>query len=364
MGQRTSGEGLPLARLVPARDSVRAIIWIGVLALLYSAVNTVMPPPTPASILIGDILLGLTFIAVGVSLARRGARPGVVAWVFASAITAEVVWGLWAYDSNPTPVHLLYLAILMTAFGALTAAWRPFSVAAVVMLAAVVIVLVHVGGKGTASWIIGMSAALAVSAVLLRIRIRSIRELELSEQAIVDASTRDQLTGVLNRHGLRDRVPALWADARRRGEPVAVYFLDVRGLKQVNDSHGHDLGDAVLQEAATAIVETVRGSDLVARWGGDEFVVVGIGRTPPPEDFEGRLNEAFTAVCQARRDRKVGRISLGEAAGSPVDREFDLMVREADSDMYARRARDKGTSPAPTVAEAVAGCTPSGAPSA
>ena len=335
-----SGGGASLSREAAARDSVRAMTWIGVLALVYSAVNTLIPPATILVILLGDVVLGVLLVAGGLLLARHRTAPGPVAWVFATAITAVCVWGVWAYVEDPKPVHLLYVGILMTAFGPLLASWRPFAAAAVVMLAGVSGVLVYVGGKGVASWIIGMSAALAVSAVLLRIRMRSIHEVESAELAIVETATRDHLTGVLNRNGLRDRVPALWADARRRGEPVTVYFLDVRGLKHVNDTHGHDLGDLVLQEAARAAMETVRASDLVGRWGGDEFVIVSVGPALASEAFSTRLDEVFGAVSQTRRDGKVGEISIGRAVGSPGEKDFDAMLREADTDMYARRGLD------------------------
>jgi diguanylate cyclase (GGDEF)-like protein len=340
VAEKYSRDEPSLARQVAAQDSVRAIMWIGVLALAFSAVNTLIPPPTVAVILLGDVVLGVALMVGSLLLTRLRAAPDVVSWVFAAAITVEVVWGLWAFDNDPVQVHLLYLAILMTAFGPLTAAWRPFAAAALVMLVAIAGVLTHVGGKGVASWVIGMSAALAVSAVLLLVRMRSIRELESSERALIAASAHDHLTGVLNRNGLRDRLPALWADARRRGETVTVHFLDVRGLKHVNDAHGHEQGDIVLQDAARAIAETVRGGDLVGRWGGDEFVVVGTGPTFQSDALALRLNETFTTVSQARRDRKVGEISVGRAAGSPVEVDFDRMLREADTDMYARRAID------------------------
>lgn len=343
MAEKRSSTEPSMSRQVAARDSIRALIWIGVLALVYSAVNTIMPPATQLVILVGDVVLGLALIASGVWLARHRPSPARVAWLFAGAIAAVGIWGVWAYVEDPTTVHLLYVTILLTSFGPMTAAWRPFTTAGLVVLAAASAVLVYVGGKGTVSWIIGMSAGLAISAVLLRIRMRSIHELDIAEQAILEASTRDQLTGVLNRHGLRDRMPALWSDATRRGETVAALFLDVRGLKQVNDTCGHDVGDIVLQDAARSIVETARGGDLVARWGGDEFVVVGVGSMGASDAFAGRLNTVFSAMSEARRDHRVGEISVGQAVASPVDVDFDTMLREADADMYARRELDVRT---------------------
>ena len=147
MAEESSSPEPSMSRQVAARDSIRALTWIGVLALVYSAVNTIMPPATALAILVGDVVLGVTLIAVGLWLTRHRPSPGRVAWLFAGAIATVGIWGVWAYVEDPTTVHLLYVTILMTSFGPLTAAWRPFATAGLVMLAAASAVLIYVGGR-------------------------------------------------------------------------------------------------------------------------------------------------------------------------------------------------------------------------
>lgn len=230
----------------------------------------------------------------------------------------------------------------MTAFGPLTGSWQPFIAAAAVMLSGSVVTFAVIGSSDNSSWMIGMSAALAVSAVLLRLRVRSLRALTDSERAIIEVSTRDLLTGALNRHGLQDRIAALWTDAERRKEVVTVYFLDIRGLKHANDLLGHDVGDRILKDAADAITASVRASDLVVRWGGDEFVVVAVGESLSSRAFSERVNAAFTERSKVRRDHHIGAISVGRAAAPANAADFEQLERDADTDMYLRRALDAG----------------------
>jgi diguanylate cyclase (GGDEF)-like protein/PAS domain S-box-containing protein len=84
----------------------------------------------------------------------------------------------------------------------------------------------------------------------------------------------DPLTGLVNRRGLMDRGARDLALARRRRSRVAVAYLDLAGFKAVNDTHGHEAGDFVLSEVARRLSDETRASDLVARVGGDEFVVL------------------------------------------------------------------------------------------
>ena len=95
------------------------------------------------------------------------------------------------------------------------------------------------------------------------------READLQHQA-----SHDPLTGLPNRRLLLQRLDAAVTRAQRHSRTTTVLFCDLDGFKAVNDTHGHLVGDAVLQEAATRLVEQVRSRDTVARLGGDEFVVL------------------------------------------------------------------------------------------
>ena len=84
----------------------------------------------------------------------------------------------------------------------------------------------------------------------------------------------DPLTGLANRRLFNELFDADLARTQRSGLPLAVAFLDLDGFKNVNDTYGHDAGDIVLCETARRLMATVRGADVVARIGGDEFVIV------------------------------------------------------------------------------------------
>jgi Diguanylate cyclase, GGDEF domain len=87
-------------------------------------------------------------------------------------------------------------------------------------------------------------------------------------------STIDGLTGWCNRRGFDDRLQKEWRRAGRYGSSLALLMIDIDGLKEVNDARGHAAGDNFLRMTAIAIRESLRGSDLGARWGGDEFAII------------------------------------------------------------------------------------------
>lgn len=112
--------------------------------------------------------------------------------------------------------------------------------------------------------------------VAMRLAAAEARIAEL-ESALYEAGERashDPLTGALNRRGLHEVFTRESARALRSGEPLAVVLLDLDGFKNINDQHGHAVGDATLIHLTKMIAETLRPTDICCRWGGDEFVVV------------------------------------------------------------------------------------------
>ncbi len=159
--------------------------------------------------------------------------------------------------------------------------------------------------------------------------------------ALVDLALVDELTGLYNRRGFALLAAEDHRLARRDDQTLLVMFADVDGLKQLNDTLGHALGDRALQDAARVLRQTFRESDLVARIGGDEFAVLVRNATvESPVIVENRLERAV-----AELNRRAGRpyelaLSVGfarhKAAG--LRSVVDLLV-EADTALYRKRDR-------------------------
>lgn len=94
------------------------------------------------------------------------------------------------------------------------------------------------------------------------------------EERLRRMASEDPLTGLANRRGFEDHGRWAVANLRRTGEPLSLAIIDLDHFKQVNDTHGHHVGDQVLVACATAIRDTTRQNDVAARWGGEEFIVM------------------------------------------------------------------------------------------
>lgn len=153
--------------------------------------------------------------------------------------------------------------------------------------------------------------------------------------ALQRAAATDSLTGLLNRHGLFAAAAHALAQARRSGRPLTVVIVDLNGFKLVNDRQGHAAGDRILSTLARAWRPVLRDSDVVARYGGDEFVLV-----LPDTDRSGALE-----TMQRLRSHSPIAWSFGLAVATP-DRGLDDLLADADADLYrAKSSRVSAPSP-------------------
>ncbi|MEZ5167421.1 MAG: GGDEF domain-containing protein [Acidimicrobiales bacterium] len=116
-------------------------------------------------------------------------------------------------------------------------------------------------------------------------------------------ASHDELTGLLARDELRARLDVALRSAYRHDRVVGVLFLDLDGFKAINDSMGHDAGDELLREFGSRLRDSVRTEDLVARFGGDEFVVVTLGLERPSAVREVAENVRRASRCRSRSGR-------------------------------------------------------------
>jgi diguanylate cyclase (GGDEF)-like protein/PAS domain S-box-containing protein len=173
--------------------------------------------------------------------------------------------------------------------------------------------------------------------------------LAASEERYRGLALRDALTGLANRRLLGELLTAALARTGRSGTSLVVSYLDLDGFKAINDAHGHAVGDAVLSEIGRRLRAAVRDADVIARVGGDEFVVV---QECPPD----QTDLLATRLDQVRSEPIVIdglTIQCGASIGSVVaepERDAAAALAAADAAMYVdkRRRRPAGRAPGPT----------------
>ncbi len=154
----------------------------------------------------------------------------------------------------------------------------------------------------------------------------------------------DGLTGLLNRRSFDDRLRVEADRARRLGYPLVASLVDLDSFKKLNDSRGHLAGDEALRSVAAALAGAVRGSDVLARYGGDEFAVIQPGcDVVAAAVVGGRLRLAVERLSLVA-DTRTGQLltaSVGAAAVRPAGSAVDALA-EADAALYRAKARGGG----------------------
>jgi diguanylate cyclase (GGDEF)-like protein len=153
-------------------------------------------------------------------------------------------------------------------------------------------------------------------------------------------ATTDGLTGLHNRHFLREQLRLVQSLATRHGQPYSVIAFDVDGLKQVNDTFGHETGDLALRGFANVLKKTARGSDVGVRTGGDEFLVlIPRGGLDDARVLAERVRDALTAQGRAEPNTALT-VSAGVSAWR-LGRTAEQVLEAADEMLYAAKRAGK-----------------------
>lgn len=175
------------------------------------------------------------------------------------------------------------------------------------------------------------------------------RQLEEARHEAQRLATTDALTGIQNRRHFLDRAGHELERALRAGTPASVLLLDVDDFKRINDTDGHHAGDAVLQAVAQACAQSLRPADLLARWGGEEFVVLVPGAdSRQATELALRLKTAISSGTAVTASIGVAstrshQSSSSNSAAPPTADTLQSLIARADAAMYTAKRCGKNT---------------------
>jgi diguanylate cyclase (GGDEF)-like protein len=328
---------------------------LAAICALVAVLHLVMLDGTPRAVM-APVAAGtaLTYAALALVLRTKRlpdhlAQPVTAGLVLLAVGNAVLHLVVMAEPRQTTNVMLVVVgagAVLLSVRWLLTTlylAWGAWAVAAFVV------------GQAD-SWphyVIGMVSATALSVGVNHLRRTGVRDLAASRAAAEAAAVRDHLTGVANRRGLAMVGAQMVEQARRQGDAVHCIFIDIDRLKTVNDALGHAAGDDVIVAVAEALRSVTRATDVVARWGGDEFCVVGPGPGMAPLELERRVRDSVLLQAPIPTDVWTVSVSAGGAMLAPWDAgTLETLLGKADQEMYLRRSLRAEGRPSPRRAAA------------
>ncbi|MDA8108529.1 MAG: GGDEF domain-containing protein [Betaproteobacteria bacterium] len=326
-----------------AARTVAEIEWLLlILVLLFLVVSHVTPLARPAIqaalLFYGAFILAFHYA----NFYRRESRwkIAIETWVMLAFIT----WTLWFTGDLSSPLLNLYLLVVITSALSLGKAATLVEMGFI----AACYVLLDSARTPLASWSVrhglGLLAQLAPVILVAYVTTMFSADIRYGLNKAKQLSETDELTGVLNVRGLSALFDRAFSQAARYARPLSLLMIDCDNLKAVNDRYGHDAGNELLKQLSRSIVRELRATDIVARYGGDEFVAV------LPETDRGRAQEVAQRIVEViARERLQFRgqtiesgVSVGIASYPEDGRTIDNLMLRADSAMYRAKQTGRG----------------------
>jgi diguanylate cyclase len=220
-----------------------------------------------------------------------------------------------------------------------TAALTLLTLVCAVSISQLAISVIGQGNRWLAA-LFSSTCSLLITPVLGYAVLRLARHLETEHGRMRRLAIQDALTGIYNRRHFLDLVEREWSRAQRYDTPAALLLIDVDHFKNVNDQQGHLCGDAMLRAVAEALLDTLRHPDVLARFGGEEFIVF-LPQTDPlgAIDVAERMRLRIEQLGLRWEGREVSvTVSIGAAAMRADHVTLDHLIHDADVALYEAKA--------------------------
>jgi diguanylate cyclase (GGDEF)-like protein len=367
-------QGAPGSAVASTRDSVIPVAFVMAAAYLVVTMPIEVltaPAPVRAVTVTSHVLGGLACAAVGWWARRREVPPGAERTALlrsvaalAAVVTATALVTVAVYRTPLTVGGLMLIVVTVAA--TVHVPWAAVALCAGVLASWFLVASWHAPQLIGVDSVSVLVLSSLVGASLHLSRRATVRRLEAARARISVMALTDELTGLGNRRAFFERGAVELEHVRRQGRPVALLYVDVDGLKAVNDAHGHTAGDRLIAAVALVLSGLVRTGDVVSRIGGDEFALLLVDCDEArAQDVCARLSAALDAVdarascglvhAAASADPVVGAVA-GEVGDGPARQALEHLLAVADARMYEqKRARYEGPGADPAAVHRVRG---------
>ena len=318
--------------------TIAEIEWLMlILVLLY---QVVMQPDGETSAALAMAMYFFAAFVVSFHYANFYRRE--TTWKLAIEVWAMIIFITWvlAYTGGPaSPLHDLYVLVIVVS--ALTLG-KIETLAHLAVIVLCYVWLVHADparSLNTGEYFTSLAAKLSPVFLVAYITTMLSSDIRRAIVQIKALSETDELTGALNMRAFSSVCERMFRQAARYARPISVLMIDSDGLKEINDTHGHETGNRMLKLTVQCIQDQMRETDVLARYGGDEFVLL-----LPETDCNGamgvakRIQQSVAAALLPTREKKVPfSVSIGIACSPEHGHSLETIMERADQAMYVSK---------------------------